>query len=68
VVEDAWQKSQDNLGKITNEFGIENCVIVDNGDESKTDQIVNSTQKKINGFLNRPLVNLIGVEWLKHQK
>jgi dephospho-CoA kinase len=68
LVEDAWQKSQDNLGKITNEFGIQNCVIVDNGDKSKTNEIVSSTQKKIQVFLNRPLVNLIGIEWLKRQE
>lgn len=68
LVKTNWQKSQDNIGKIMDIFGAENFIIVDNGDTTKTDDIVKSSQKKIGQFLGRPIKNLLGQEWLNHQK
>lgn len=68
IVKDAWNQSINNLGQIENEFGEGNFIIVDNYQPDKIDSIIESTKKKIQRFLNKPIQNFLGREWIKNQK
>jgi hypothetical protein len=59
----SWKECQNNLGKFQTLFGTQNFRIVDNtvkGTETPMD-----IQKSINAFMNKPIQNRIGVEWVK---
>lgn len=62
-VKQIWNDCQNNLGKFQSLFGSQNFRIVDNtvkGTETPKD-----IQKSINAFMNRPIQNRIGSEWVK---
>ena len=62
-VKQIWNDCQNNLGKFQTLFGTQNFRIVDNtvkGTETPAD-----IQKSINAFMNKPIQNRIGVEWVK---
>lgn len=64
VVQDAWKHTQENLGKFQSLFGAANFIIVDNTHHTPIEK---SIHKSIASFINSPIKNPIGKEWIHQQ-
>lgn len=61
VVRDSWQDCQDNIAEYQHYFGMNRFRIVDN-DDGSTPQIISKT---IHQWMNLPVQNQIGHDWIK---
>lgn len=65
LVREAWQAVQDNMGKFQSLFGSRNFRIVDNTVYKPIDKEIH---KATSEFINRPLYNKIGKQWIETKK
>jgi chloramphenicol 3-O-phosphotransferase len=64
LVEDMWSKVQNNLGRFQGLFGASNLMIVDNTVYGPLEPEI---AKAINRFVNFPVKNIIGREWIENE-
>ena len=62
-VKQIWNECQNNLGKLQSLFGSQNFRIIDN--TIKGNITPEDIQSSVNSFLNKPIQNRIGAEWIK---
>jgi predicted kinase len=62
-VKSIWNECQNNLGKLQSLFGSQNFRIIDN--TIKGNITPEDIQSSVNSFLNKPIQNRIGAEWIK---
>jgi predicted kinase len=62
-VKEIWNECQNNLGKLQSLFGSQNFRIIDN--TIKGNITPEDIQSSVNSFLNKPIQNRIGAEWIK---
>lgn len=61
---DLWSQAQSNLGSLQQLFGAKHTMIVDNSQDSKVGLYIT---KAIDAFINKPVENLIGREWIRDE-
>lgn len=59
-----WSDSQKNLGELQRTFGPTNTLIMDNSTDSK---VTSDISKNIEKFVNKPIRNPAGREWIKSE-
>jgi len=64
LVEDIWQKVQQNLGAFQSLFGGNNIIIVDN---TVYGPLADDVKGAVRAFLSRPITNRIGREWIEDE-
>jgi len=64
MVEEAWDAVQENMGGFQDLFGAENFQIVDN---SERVPVATGALKAVNGWVRKPVENIIGKEWIETQ-
>jgi len=64
LLSDMWHNSQKNLGDLQRLFGMMNTIIVDNSDNST---ISSDISKAIGRFIQKPVTNPVGKNWIKQE-